>query len=93
MLVPQVQSPEFFARQVQYLANDEVPATAVAIIEFDARNYGQQFVLGGLASNQAMQRIGVGPGYELATCSRTKACWGCLRCRSASPLSAATIAC
>jgi len=66
MLVPEVQSPEFFARSVEYLADDTVPTTAVAIVEFIARHYGQQYVLGGLAFNQAMQRIGAGPGYELA---------------------------
>lgn len=66
MLVPEVQSPEFYARPIEYLANDVVPETALAIVGWLADSYGQQFVLGALAFNQAMQRLGVGEGYELA---------------------------
>ncbi len=66
MLMPEVQAPEFFDRPVEYLADDRVPVTALAIVEFIARRYGQQYVLGGVAFNQAMQRIKAGPGYELA---------------------------
>ncbi len=66
MLVPEVQSPEFFSRHVQYLPDDEVPATALAILRYIATEYGLQFVLSALAFNQAMARLEVVPGHELA---------------------------
>ena len=66
MMVPEVVSPEFFARPVAYLPDDEVPPTALAILHFIAREYGEPFVLGGLAFNQAMARMDVGPGHALA---------------------------
>jgi len=65
MLVPEVQSPEFFSRPVAYLQDDEVPQTALAVLNFIATQYGQQFVLGALAFNQAMTRLQVSSGHEL----------------------------
>jgi glutathione S-transferase len=56
MLVPEIQSPEFFSRPIEYLPGDEVPSTALAILAFIARHYGEPFVLGSLAFNQAMSR-------------------------------------
>lgn len=66
MLVPEVQSPEFFSRPVQYEADDEVSETAMAILSFIAREFGQKFVLDALAFNQAMVRQDAQPGLELA---------------------------
>ncbi|MGI9326145.1 MAG: glutathione S-transferase family protein [Pseudomonadales bacterium] len=66
MIVPEVASPEFFSRPVEYAADDQVPQTALDILNFIANEYGEQFVLGALAFNQAMERIGAATGYELA---------------------------
>lgn len=66
MLVPEVCSPEFYDRPIEYLRDDEVPETALTILRFIAGKFGEPFVLGGLSFNQAMARIGAGPGYELA---------------------------
>ena len=66
MMVPEVQSPEFFDTPIEYLAEDQVPDSALQILRYIATEYGEQFVLGAKAFNQAMQRIGAGPGYELA---------------------------
>lgn len=66
MLVPEVQSPEFFDRPVAYPAHDEVPQTSIEILRYVAQRYGRQFVLGAKAFNQAMQRIEAESGYELS---------------------------
>lgn len=66
MLVPEVVSPEFSARQVEYLPDDSVPETALRLLEFIAGEYGESFVLGALAFNQAMDRINPAAGYELS---------------------------
>ncbi len=66
MIVPEVQSPEFFNRPIEYLPNDEVPETSLEILRFIADEYGGQFVFGSLAFNQAMARLGADSGYELA---------------------------
>lgn len=65
MLTPEVQSPEFFSRPVAYPASDAVPDTALSVLRFIAEEYGQPFVLGALAFNQAMQRQDVKGRYEL----------------------------
>lgn len=57
MLMPEIQSPEFFSREVEYLDNDEVPQTALNILKFIAEHYGEQFVLGLVAYNQSMQAL------------------------------------
>ena len=66
MMVPEVESPEFFSRSVEYLPNDEVPETSLEILRFIANEYGREFVLGSLAFNQAMSKLGAASGYELA---------------------------
>ena len=66
MLVPELASPEFFDRPVEYLADDEVPQTALAILQFIAQDYGEPFVLGALAYNQAMDGLGASSGHQLA---------------------------
>ncbi|NKB96906.1 MAG: hypothetical protein GKR90_00180 [Pseudomonadales bacterium] len=66
MIVPEIQSPEFFSRPIEYMADDEVPESAVAILRFLADNFGEQFVLGSLAFNQSMVRIDAQSGHELA---------------------------
>lgn len=65
MIVPEVQSPEFFDTAVTFEAEDTVPATAAKILEFIAHEFGEKFVLGSLAFNQAMQRTPPSPGCEL----------------------------
>ena len=54
MLLPEVQSPEFFDVPVAYLDADEVPQTALDLLRFLAEEFGQQFVLGALAFEQTM---------------------------------------
>ena len=66
MLVPEIQSPEFFSREVAYPPADAVPPTAIAILQWIADTFGLQFVLGAKAYNQAMVRQAPQPGYELA---------------------------
>jgi hypothetical protein len=66
MIVPEVQSPEFFSRKVEYLCDDVVPDSALDILKFVADQYGEPFVLGALAFNQAMERLDAAAGYELA---------------------------
>ncbi|MDP6376576.1 MAG: glutathione S-transferase family protein [Pseudomonadales bacterium] len=65
MIVPEVRSPEFASTPVEYLAEDVVPETSLAILGYIAREYGGQFVLGAIAFNQAMARLAPSPGYEL----------------------------
>jgi glutathione S-transferase len=66
MMVPEVQSPEFYARPIEYPAGDEVPQTALDILNWITSEYGETFVLSGLAFNQAMTRLGTPAGYELS---------------------------
>jgi glutathione S-transferase len=66
MIVPEVQSPEFFSTPVAYPNDDMVPETALNILKFIADEYGQQFVLGAMAFNQTMARLNASAGYELA---------------------------
>jgi glutathione S-transferase len=65
MLVPEIQSPEFFGRPVEYLAEDMVPETSLAVLEYIAGEYGEKFVLDVLAFNQAMDRRGPPSGHPL----------------------------
>ena len=65
MLIPEVQSPEFFSRPVAYPAVDQVPETALQIMRLIADGYGEQFVMGALAFNQAMARLAPAAGHEL----------------------------
>jgi len=66
MMVPEVVSPEFFSRPVEYLANDLVPQSALDILDFIVTEYGEQFVWGALAFNQVMARQDASTGFELA---------------------------
>ena len=66
MLVPDLQSPEFGDRPVEYPADDEVPETALALLHFIADHYGEGFVLDSLAFQQAMARQDVAAGHALA---------------------------
>lgn len=66
MMVPEVVSPEFFSRPVAYPDGDEVPTTALAILQFIATQYGEPLLLGALAFNQAMERLQPESGYELS---------------------------
>ena len=43
MLVPEIQSPEFFDRPVAYPENDELPETFLALLNHLGGHYGQQF--------------------------------------------------
>jgi hypothetical protein len=65
MMVPEIQSPEFFGRPVEYLPADEVPVTTLNILRWISEEYGQQFILGALAFNQAMERLKPESGFPL----------------------------
>ena len=66
MLLPEVQAPEFYAVPIEYLANDEVPDTALAVLRFIADEYGKKFVVGALCFNQAMGKLTPQAGYAFA---------------------------
>ena len=65
MLVPEVVSPEFFSREVEYELHDQVAVTALMILQRLVDWYGESFVLDGMAFNQAMDRLGATIGFEL----------------------------
>jgi len=65
MLTPEVQAPEFFAVPVEYLADDEVPPTALKLLRFIADELGKPFMLGALAFNQSMSRLAPQSGHVL----------------------------
>ena len=67
MLVPEVQSPEFHNTPVAYLADDLVPETALALLGFIFREYGQRFLLGALAFNQMLEKDSPEAGKVLDT--------------------------
>lgn len=67
MLVPEIQSPEFFSRPVEYLPGDTVPATSLSILQYIADEYGEKFVLDVRAFNQAMARLDPPSGHPLDT--------------------------
>ena len=66
MLLPELQAPEFYDVPVAYLADDEVPDTALAILRFIADEYGKKFVVGAIGFNQAMEKLAPQTGYALA---------------------------
>ena len=76
MMVPEVQSPEFYARPVEYLPDDEVPQSALDILNFIVSmksseahmpvSPGEQFLRGALAFDQVMARHGATAGFELS---------------------------
>ena len=63
MIVPEIQSPEFFDRPIEYLADDQIPPSTLRILDYIAGNFGERFALGALAFNQAMERLGPESGY------------------------------
>jgi len=63
MIVPEIQSPEFFDRVVEYPADDEVPKTAISILEYIAENFAERFVLDSLAFNQFIERQAPESGF------------------------------
>ena len=65
MLLPEVQSPEFFNVPVEYLPDDEVPSTALDLLQFLAEEFGQQFVLGALAFEQTVVALPLQVGQVL----------------------------
>lgn len=66
MLLPEVQAPEFYAVPIEYLADDEVPDTALAVLRFIADEYGKKFVVGAIGFNQTMAKLAPQAGYALA---------------------------
>jgi hypothetical protein len=56
MLVPEIQSPEFFDRPVAYPADDNVPPTLAAILTHLLTGYGQTFQSNVLAVNDYLAR-------------------------------------
>jgi glutathione S-transferase len=65
MIVPEIQSPEFFDTEVVFAANDTVPETALKILEFIGVEFGEKLVLGALAFDQAMARSAPPPKTSL----------------------------
>ena len=63
MIVPDVQSPEFYDRTIEYPGGDEVPDTALKILLYIANLYAERFVLGALAYNKAVERLAPEKGY------------------------------
>ncbi len=65
MLVPEVQSPEFYSTAIEYPANDDIPGTALDILRHIATEYGEPFVLGALAFNADIAEQDPSPGSVL----------------------------
>lgn len=63
MIVPEVQSPEFFDRTIEYLPDDEVPETAMRVLTYIAQNFGEKFVLGALAFNITVEQEAPTKGF------------------------------
>jgi glutathione S-transferase len=63
MIVPEVQSPEFYNHEIEYPANDHVPESALDVLHFIANEFGERFVLSALAFNQSLERLAPEPGY------------------------------
>ena len=63
MIVPEVQSPEFYDRAIEYPGGDEVPDTALKVLHYIANLYAEKFILGALAYNKAVERLSPEKGY------------------------------
>jgi hypothetical protein len=63
MIVPEVQSPEFYDRAIEYPGDDEVPDTALKILHYITNLYPEKFIPGALAYNKAVERLSPGKGY------------------------------
>jgi glutathione S-transferase len=66
MLVPEIQSPEFFDRGVEYAPNDEVPTTTVALLTHLLAHYGEPHRRNLLAWNDYVERTEVASGTLIA---------------------------
>ena len=62
MLVPEIQSPEFFDRPVEYPADDEVSPTLAAILSYLLAGHGQTFRRNVVACNDYLARNEIPPG-------------------------------
>ncbi len=65
MLVPEIQSPEFYDRPVVYPADDAVPGTSVELLNYIAQEFGRSFVLDNLAFNQLVEQQDFSPGVAI----------------------------
>jgi glutathione S-transferase len=63
MMVPDIQSPEFFDRPIEYEAGDVIPPSALKILNYIADLSGKRFLLGALAYNQAIESLKPRKGY------------------------------
>ncbi len=57
MLLPEVVAPEFAHRDVAFAEKDRVPETALALLQFIAKRYGDALLLNVLAFDQAVRRL------------------------------------
>ena len=72
MLVPEIQSPEFFDRPIEYPPDDELPETFVAFLAHLATQYAEGFTLNALAwaeharlkQNEPEGEVIAGPGEQ-----------------------------
>ncbi|CAE7593579.1 PGY2 [Symbiodinium microadriaticum] len=63
MIVPEVQSPEFADREIDYPSGDQVPTTALAVLHYIAELVGERFVLMALAYNQMVKDLAPKSGH------------------------------
>ena len=66
MLTPEVQSPEFYDRAIEYPNNDQIPVSAGKILSHIADSYGLPFVLSCQAFQDAMDTLQPDAGYPLS---------------------------
>ena len=59
MLLPEVQSPEFYSVDIRLAPNDLVPETALNLLRHLADAYANNFLLGALAWNQVVAERGI----------------------------------
>ncbi|MEM7221254.1 MAG: glutathione S-transferase family protein [Pseudomonadota bacterium] len=65
MQVESIAAPEFHNRPAAFAADDNVPATAVALLAHIAERYAEPFVLGALAFNRALTRSAATAGHVI----------------------------
>ena len=59
MLLPEVQSPEFYSVDIRLAPNDLIPETALNLLRHLADAYANNFLLGALAWNQVVAERGI----------------------------------
>jgi len=64
MLMPEVQSPEFFDCAIEYPAADQIATTALAVLQHIADNFGEPLLLSALAFNQATATVELCSGHS-----------------------------